>query len=49
MDKKMDRMDDKIDRIDNKIDNRADELEASIMNSNKYIDQSFRRISELQY
>lgn len=48
IDRKIYVMDKKMDRIDNKIDTRSDELEAAIVNNAKYIDQSFRKISELQ-
>lgn len=48
IDRKIYVMDKKMDRIDNKIDTRADDLEASIRLNGQYIDQAFRRISELQ-
>jgi hypothetical protein len=41
-------MDKKFDRMDKKIDDRSDELEASIRLNWQYIDQSFRKITELQ-
>ena len=41
-------MDKKMDRMDKNINDRADWLEASIRLNWQYIDQSFRKITELQ-
>jgi len=48
MDKKIDRIDEKVDRVDDKVDHISGELTNSINLNSRYIDQSFRRISELQ-
>jgi len=38
----------KVDRLENIIVDKSEKLEWMIDNSNKYIDQSFKRISDLQ-
>lgn len=45
----MDVMNKKIDRIDDKIDHRSNQLENLINLNSQYINQSFEKISDIQY